>query len=133
MTQINNIRHQHQTISRSDIADTTRSKQDLLKQISNLRNELTESMTNHKITDYNEINEMYEKKNDLVKLEDQVKELYEKIDSMQPSINSNAKLTDNEVREIQGFAATGRYTQQQLAEQYGVKQPTISDVIRRKS
>jgi hypothetical protein len=43
--------------------------------------------------------------------------------------NTGGKLSDRERTEIKGYYATGNYTQDALAEQYGVSQGTIHNVI----
>ena len=45
---------------------------------------------------------------------------------------SMSGLTDDGVREIRRLYATGEYTQQALADMYGVAQSTVSDIIHRK-
>ncbi|KAA0948939.1 hypothetical protein FQ186_03720 [Pseudomonas sp. ANT_H14] len=41
----------------------------------------------------------------------------------------NARLTDRERREIQGYYMTGNYTQEQLAAQFQVSQATVSNIV----
>jgi transposase-like protein len=43
---------------------------------------------------------------------------------------STARLSDQERQQIKGLYLSRLYTQQQLAEQYGVSQPTIGDIVR---
>lgn len=47
--------------------------------------------------------------------------------------NTSAKLTDKTVLEIRQKYASGKYTQKQLAQEYGVAKSRISDVINRKT
>jgi hypothetical protein len=47
--------------------------------------------------------------------------------------NPASKLTETQVREIRKKYANGGITQPQLALEYGFKQPSISDIIRRKT
>nr|WP_267911043.1 MULTISPECIES: sigma factor-like helix-turn-helix DNA-binding protein [Pseudomonas] len=41
----------------------------------------------------------------------------------------NARLTDRERTEIQGYYMTGNYTQEQLASQFQVSQATVSNIV----
>ena len=43
---------------------------------------------------------------------------------------STARLSDNERQQIKGLYSSGLYTQQEIADQYGVSQPTIGDIVR---
>jgi transposase-like protein len=43
---------------------------------------------------------------------------------------SSSRLTEEEKKQIKGLYLSGLYTQQQLANQYGVTQPTISDIVK---
>lgn len=45
--------------------------------------------------------------------------------------NGNSKLTEADVREIRNLYAAGADSQQQLADQYGVNEATVSRVVRR--
>lgn len=47
------------------------------------------------------------------------------------SRNGAAKLTEDDVRTIRRLYKTGRYMQKDLAKMYGLKQPSMSDIIRR--
>lgn len=44
--------------------------------------------------------------------------------------NSNAKLSDEQVKEIRGCYAQGGYTQKDIGEAYGVSQMQISKIVR---
>jgi DNA-binding MarR family transcriptional regulator len=44
--------------------------------------------------------------------------------------NGRAVLTPRQIETIRGLYSTGRYTQQQLAQHFGVVQPHISRIIR---
>lgn len=46
--------------------------------------------------------------------------------------DGNAKLTEDHVRAIRGAYATGRMTQRELAERYGVTRPLIGYIVRGK-
>jgi len=46
--------------------------------------------------------------------------------------NSHAKLTEDQVREIRRLYATGNFTQQELALEFGVTRQTVSYIVRRK-
>jgi len=45
----------------------------------------------------------------------------------------NAKLTEEQVKEIRKLKYTGRWTDQQLADEFGVKRTTIEAIMSRRS
>jgi predicted transcriptional regulator len=47
-----------------------------------------------------------------------------------PQVPSNAALSPQEKTEIRGLYDSGLYTQHQLADQYGVTQPAVSQCVR---
>jgi predicted XRE-type DNA-binding protein len=44
----------------------------------------------------------------------------------------NSKLTENGVQEIRRLYASRRFTQQEIADQFGIDQTTVSDIVRRR-
>lgn len=50
------------------------------------------------------------------------------LESSMPSAG-NARLTDRERQQIQGYYATGNYTQDQLADQFQVSQSTVHNIV----
>lgn len=47
--------------------------------------------------------------------------------------NPNARLTDKQVIEMRRLYATGEWRQVDLAHRFGVKQPQVSEILRRAS
>lgn len=47
--------------------------------------------------------------------------------------NDNAKLAERDVKAIIALLQTGRYSQQRVAELFGIKQPQVSRIMRRES
>ena len=47
--------------------------------------------------------------------------------------NGNAKLNEYAVRWIRSHYATGHYTQKELADAYGIKQPAVSAIVLRQT
>ena len=60
-----------------------------------------------------------------------LKDMVEKGRSLRGVKNSQAKLTENEVREIRALYALGSHSQRDLAKIYGIDQTTIGDVVNR--
>ena len=53
--------------------------------------------------------------------------------STQGEGNRMAKLTEKKVKKVRDLYATGKYTQKQLADRFGVGQATISRILSGKS
>lgn len=125
------IQQKHETVSRADIAATIRAKQDVQKQINNLRSELTNVMVNDSSISGDKILSVIESKNKLVELERKGDEFFSELSSLQPKINSKVRFSEQEIEEIKNVAALKRYTQEQLGEQWGVSQPAISEILKK--
>lgn len=50
--------------------------------------------------------------------------------SIQGSLNGKAKLDEHKVKEIREKYSSGNFTQQELADEYGVARPTIGNIVR---
>ena len=117
-------------ITRSDVADVKRSIQTLNKQADHIRRSLDQQLTTSSRIEPNTTVHIINKRNDLNMVNQQIKQLEVKLSSYMPT-PSSAKLNDKEQQEIRGLYSSGRYTQKELAEQYGVTQPTISDIVKK--
>lgn len=116
--------------TRSDVATINRSIQDLKNQASRLQNNLVSQMTQTQAVDMEDFKNAWQKREELNQLNQQITELEQKFKTHMPSM-SNARLTDEERKQIKGLHSSGLYTQQQLADQYGVNQSTISDIVKK--
>jgi hypothetical protein len=122
---------QQQCFTRSDVATTRRAIQDLKSQSEKLKGSLNQSLAEADNTSFNEFKAIWEQRNKLNQVNNQVNELEQGIAEIMPSL-SKAKLSNEERNEIAGLYNSKLYTQSQLAEQYGVSQPTIGDVVKKK-
>ena len=120
---------QQQSFTRADIATTRRAFQDLQQQAGKLSDAIFQIAVTAPQCSRDAFQAAWEKRDALNKMQAQMAELQSQMDSIMPSA-STARLSDNERRQIRGLYATGLYTQQQIADQYGVSQPTIGDVVR---
>ncbi|OOF13053.1 MULTISPECIES: hypothetical protein [unclassified Salinivibrio] len=121
---------QQQCFTRSDVATTRRAIQDLKSQSEKLKGSLSQSLTEADNTSLEEFRTIWDKRDKLNQVNNQVKELEQSITEIMPSL-SKAKLSNEEKNEIAGLYNSKLYTQSQLAEQYGVSQPTIGDVVKK--
>jgi predicted XRE-type DNA-binding protein len=72
----------------------------------------------------------WKKREQLNQLNGQLASIGEQLERCLPRA-STARLTEKERTEIKGLYNSGLYTQSQLAEQYDVTQPTISDITKK--
>lgn len=118
-----------QATSRSDVATVKRSIRDLQKQVSRLQNNLSSQLTRQEQVDLTLFQQVWKNREKLNSLNKKINELEQEISPHIPSLG-NARLTEEEKRQIKGLHNSGLYTQKELADQYGVTQPTISDIVR---
>ncbi|PTP62694.1 hypothetical protein CWO01_10595 [Vibrio splendidus] len=121
---------QQQCFTRSDVATTRRAVQDLKGQSEKLKSSLSQSLSTADNTSMDEFQAIWSKREKLNQVNIQVKELEQSINEIMPSL-SKTKLSDEEKNEITGLYNSKLYNQTQLADQYGVSQPTIGDVIKK--
>jgi DNA-binding CsgD family transcriptional regulator len=120
---------QQQSFTRTDIATTKRAFQDLQGQTEKLKEGIFNVAASAPQCSKEAFEEAWEKRDQLNKVQEQMGQLQAQMSDLLPEA-STARLSDTERQQIKGLYATGLYTQQQLAEQYGVSQPTIGDIIR---
>jgi hypothetical protein len=118
-----------QATSRSDVATVKRSIRDLQKQVGRLQSNLSSQLTQNEQVDLDSFSKAWDNRNKLNSLNQKITELEQEISPHIPSLG-NARLTEEEKRQIKGLHNSGLYTQKELADQYGVTQPTISDIVR---
>lgn len=116
-------------LTRSDVATQKRALQDLKIQIKKHSEALASQLTTPSgivsseqtmvfITARNEVNQLVE----------HVEKIEETLARNSPA-GSSARLSEVEKTEIKGFYGTGLYTQSQLADQYGITQPAVGQII----
>jgi len=121
---------QQQSFSRSDIATTKRAVQDLKQQTQKLSGAILKIAATSPDCDKEAFEAAWHKRQQLNSVQQQLASIEEQISDCLPQANT-ARLTEKERKEIQGLYSSGLYTQKQLADDYGVTQPTISDIIKR--
>lgn len=120
---------QQQSFSRSDIATTRRAVQDLKDQTQKLSTAILQIAATSPDCAKEAFEAAWQQRHQLNQVQQQLNSLEQQIGNCLPHA-STARLTDKERREIQGLYSSGLYTQGQLANQYGVTQPTISDITK---
>ena len=128
-TEISQQKISEQATSRSDVATVKRSIRDLQKQVGRLQSNLSSQLTQNEQVDLDSFSKAWDNRNKLNSLNQKITELEQEISPHIPSLG-NARLTEEEKRQIKGLHNSGLYTQKELADQYGVTQPTISDIVR---
>lgn len=111
--------------SRAQVATTRRGIDDLRSGIDRIERTLLDQ--SYDASDAG-VHDSFMKFQQARKLKAELNRALEQTEAMLPT-HGNAKLTEEEKRQIRGLYSTGLYTQEQLARQYGVTQPTISDVV----
>lgn len=127
-----NQQQEQQCFSRSDVATTRRAIQDLKNQADKLKRSINNSMSEANTVSLDEFKSSWDKREALNKVNKKVDELGGTLSDMMPSL-SKARLSDEERTQIKGLYNSKLYTQKQLAEQYGVSQPTVGEVVKKGS
>ncbi|MBK5376205.1 hypothetical protein JFT81_16360 [Pseudomonas sp. TH43] len=123
--QVLTVTSQH--LSRAAVASTRRGIDDLTQGIQHIERSLLQqgfSSTNQQTAV-----EVAEQFLEAQRLKAELGRALARTEAILPS-HGNAKLTEEEKNQIRGLYASGLYTQAQLARQYGVQQPTISEIVR---
>ncbi|POY54817.1 hypothetical protein PB70LOC_04473 [Pectobacterium versatile] len=116
--------------TRTDVATTRRALSDLELQRSRLGEQVQRRMATASTANLEEFQAAWNDRSSLNDVNDQISSIRQTLESMMPS-ESSARLSQDERTQITGLYASGLYTQSQLAQQYGVSQPTIGDIVRR--
>lgn len=117
-------------VTRSDVASVRRSMQDINQQIDNRRSRIDDVLRNNRSLSYEQIKDLINNRENLNHLHTQASNLENQLVADMPQVSSNAALSARERQEVQGLYRSGLYTQRQLADQYGVSQPAISQCTR---
>lgn len=120
---------QQQSFSRSDVATTKRAIQDLENETKKLRDAIMQMASTDSDCPQELFEAAWQKQKQLNLANKELASLKQRLNNCLPH-TSTARITDKERKEIRGLYSTGLYTQGQLAEQYGVTQPTISDITK---
>lgn len=118
-----------QAISRTDVASTRRAFQDLTTQVTRLQNEVARLVASEAFVSQESFQQAWDKRLQLNQLNERIAEVRQQTESFMPQ-PGGARLTERERNEIKHLYQSGLYTQQKLADQYGVTQPTIGDIVR---
>ncbi len=124
------VAQQQVAVTRTQVATTTRAIQDLSAQIQNAQSMLGAQMVTTPQMGLQEFQAAWQERDRLNQLHAQLHTLQDGLSKNMPSPSDfQVRLTDKERSEIRGLYASGLYTQQQLADQYGVTQPTIARIV----
>lgn len=116
-------RHEYKQMTRSDVAATKRSLRGLESSLQKIQTDLI-----NRPVDEGNVNEVAHQLLAASQLRQAIMKNRDIIESA-ITTKTGGKLTQKEKKEINGYYMTGNYTQSQLAEQYGVSQPTIHNAI----
>lgn len=122
---------QQQQLSRSDIATAKRAIQDLRSQSEKLQQAVIQVVASQPQCTPEAFQEAWQKREELNKLNERLQHIEVQMNLNAP-VASTARLTEKEKQEINGLYQSGLYTQAQLANQYGITQPTVSDIVCKK-
>lgn len=126
------VTHQQQAVfSRSDYARSKASKQDADKVLDKLCAEITSELSGREEVDPDRMYALIQKKNKIVGIQKKADELFNEMSEIVPAPSPKARLTSDDKQEIRKIAMSGRYTQQEIAEQFGTTQPAVSDIVRK--
>ncbi|AMV47828.1 hypothetical protein [Paraburkholderia caribensis] len=120
---------QQQSFSRSDVATTKRALQDLTTQTKKLQDAIWQIAATQQECTKEAFEDAWKKRGQLNEVNRQLASIGQHLEATLPRVGA-ARLTEREKTEIKGLYQSGLYTQSQLAEQYGVTQPTISDITK---
>lgn len=116
--------------SRAQVAATTRAFQDINGQIEQARAVITNSMTNAATMGHDAFQRAWDSRQQLNQLHTQAANLQAGLAQHIPAPSVfQGSLNPEERTQIAGLYASGLYTQQQLADQYGVSQPTVGRIV----
>jgi DNA-directed RNA polymerase specialized sigma subunit len=117
------VQAESNVLSRSEVAATKRNLTELGKSLDLIQRQLISTPV-----DQTNAQEVAEKLLAASALRESLKRHEQQIVSSLPQ-TKGGKLSDRERQEIAGYYATGHFTQDALAEQYGVSQSTIHEVV----
>lgn len=116
--------------SRAQVAATVRAFQDINGQIEQARAVISNNMRNAPTMGFEAFQQAWSARETLNTLSAQAAALQAGLSQHTPApTNFQGNLTAVERTQIAGLYASGLYTQQQLADQYGVSQPTIGRIV----
>lgn len=124
------VQAEQPAFSRAQAAATTRAFQDINAQIDQARAVITNSMTNAATMGPEAFQSAWASRQQLNQLHTQAASLQAGLAQHMPAPSAfQGNLNSQERAQIAGLYASGLYTQQQLADQYGVSQPTIGRIV----
>ena len=120
---------QQRMTTRTDVATARRSLQDLKKQTHRMSSNLNCYLSETTHIGPEAYAETWDKREKINEINNKISEIEKDLMHELPSTGS-ARLSDEEKQQIRGLHSTKLYTQKELADQYGVSQPTVGDIIR---
>ncbi|MHB9704036.1 helix-turn-helix domain-containing protein [Alcaligenes aquatilis] len=124
------VQAEQPAFSRTQVAATTRAFQDISGQIEQARSVITNSMTNASAMGYDAFQQAWNARETLNTLHEQADTLQTGLAQFVPQVSTfQGNLSQEERNQILHLYRSGLYTQQQLADQYGVSQATIARLV----
>lgn len=118
--------------SRSDLATTRRALSDLETQSGRLTEQVHYQLAKPGQVSLEDFQAGWAQREKLNQISGQIDALKQSISEILPNVSSSPRLSVEEREQICGLYQSRLYTQQQIAEQYGVSQPTIGDIVRKR-
>ncbi|MGL6411003.1 hypothetical protein ACSZMR_13550 [Aeromonas veronii] len=118
--------------SRSDLATTRRALSDLESQAEKLTQQVHYHLAKPGQVSLEDFQAGWAQREKLNQISGQIDSLRQSISEILPSVVSSPRLSVEEREQIRGLYQSRLYTQQQIAEQYGVSQPTVGDIVRKR-
>ena len=116
--------------TRAQAASAHRAFQDINASIQHAQEVLSNAMTFAPVMGYDAFQQAWQARQALNGYQEQANQLQQGLSSHIPAPSAfQAQLSDTERKQIRGLYASGLYTQQHLASQYGVSQATIARIV----
>lgn len=124
------VQAEQPAFSRAQVAATARAFQDINGQIEQARGVISHSMSNAATMGHEAFQQAWNAREQLNQLHTQAASLQAGLAQYMPAPETfQGSLSTVERTQIAGLYASGLYTQQQLADQYGVSQPTVGRIV----
>lgn len=122
---------QKQSTSREVVAQTKAALQSLEKTAKIEKESIEDTLKNQRVVTEEQFDALKTRRQNLNQINQAIDNLKDKLEPI-INIKFKGKLTDDEKNTIAKQYDSNRFTQAELAEQYGVNQSTISDIVRPK-
>lgn len=118
--------------TRTDLATTRRALSDLEKQAEKMSQQMNNQLSQPGNLELTNFQAAWVKREQLNQISGQIASLKQSINEIQPNVSSTARLSVEEREQIRGLYQSRLYTQKEIADQYGIAQPTVGDIVRKR-